>query len=721
MIEIEFCANGVPPSLRTHNRFVPYRLVQKEGSKPGKVPQRFTPGGLVNTDVTNPDGWVDWNTVKATISSGACARFGWAFGNNSSGVVGIDLDDCRDPESGAVDDWAMQIVHALSSFTEISPSGTGLHIWLILDGPSGLLGAAGKRAFCGPDGKHIEIFARTLWLTLTGLRPPDCDWNELRKISAVEFDQALAEFCVDKSPTRVANKLALQATSRVVPIALVTEAIRHVPSDDYDVWIRVGLALKNEYGDDGFEIWDDWSSASEKYDPTVTAEKWQSFRPAEPVQVGAATILWMARRAGFIVPRRPRWIRQLRQGPRGPIADEANIVICLELDPFLQDLLCFDQFSQRLLCLRPVTASDETSIQMQFPRAWKDSDTVDVQTYLQTHLFPLIGRERVDAAIRLFGEKCRGFHPLQDELSAYSWDGVSRVDRWLETYAGAHGLGQDIEYVRAVGRSWLVSGVARALSPGSQVDHVLVLEGPQGCGKTSALRILGGRYFSDSLPHDLSHKDARDHLRGVWIVELAELTQLKKSEMEFVKSFISRREERFRPAYGRHEVHYPRHCIFAGTTNESQHLIDLTGNRRFWSVSVKDINLEALARDREKLWAEAVALYRQGEAWHLDQSLGEKARIEADGRVMSDPWLQRVDEALNEHPLALHDELLPSQILLAIAPHEQAQTPQNARRVASLLRQLGWIAGKRTKKGQLFVRPASSSNPGEGEDPCWQL
>jgi predicted P-loop ATPase len=714
MGHIQFNPEGVPESLKQHPRFLAYALLPGKNGKLRKVPQRLDANGSTNSSAQDSSNWLAWSKVEALRESGTWQYFGWSFNGNSTGIVGLDLDGCRNPETGDIETWAIDLLQAFGSYSEISPSGCGLHIWLRIIQPSDSLSQVGKQVVTGRDQRRLEIFSTKLWMTLTGAQPAGCPWTELRSFDEGSFWHVLKDGGFDGHCSGDPPRSPSDPSINKVPVSLVVEALRYVSNDDYDSWIRVGIAINNEYGDHGFDIWSNWSSSSEKYDQGTARKKWLSFKRASRLRVGAATILWLARRAGWRPRLRSDWVRRLRRTKNGPIPDEANVLLCLELDPFLQDLVAYDSLSQRLVALRSTTPGAHGTSVDSFPRDWQDSDTVDLLAYLQTALFPRLSKERVDASIRLFGQKYRSFNPLQDYLLALTWDGKPRIGTWLEVYWGAGVDGQDMEYVRAIGQAWAVSAVARALKPGCQADHVLVFEGPQGCGKTTALRTLGGTYFTDSLPHDLSHKDASDHLRGVWIVELAELTQLKKSAMEFVKSFVSRCEERFRPAYGRHEVRYPRSCVFAGTTNESQHLIDNTGNRRFWSVSVRNVDVAALRRDRDQLWAEAVELYSQGVSWHLDASLSEKAKAEADARVMADPWLHRVAEAVDRHPLDLQDAVLPGEVLCEIASHEQAQTPQNARRVGFLLKQLGWMPGKRTKKGQLYLRPEGHIQHGGG-------
>jgi predicted P-loop ATPase len=251
--------------------------------------------------------------------------------------------------------------------------------------------------------------------------------------------------------------------------------------------------------------------------------------------------------------------------------------------------------------------------------------------------------------------------------------------------------------------------VARVFEPGCQADCAIVLEGPQGIFKSTCLRILAGdEWFSDCLPADLKHKDAKDHLRGKWIVELPELAQFKRNEIETVKAFLSRRHEQFRPSYGRHEISYPRQCVFAGSTNEEHYLVDTTGNRRFWCVKCGEIDLAGLARDRDQLWAEAVHLFRQGALWHLTGEASDTAAGQATERIAVDPWTAMVAEALRLLPL-MHADVSPGEILNSLALTTEQKHPRSAARVAVILRNLGWCKadGRHRTRGTLYNRPDS--------------
>lgn len=183
---------------------------------------------------------------------------------------------------------------------------------------------------------------------------------------------------------------------------------------------------------------------------------------------------------------------------------------------------------------------------------------------------------------------------------------------------------------------------------------MIILEGPQGVGKSTCLRILAGdEWFADEIS-DLGTKDSAQDLRGKWIVELAEVAALKRAALERMKAFISRNVDHYRPSYGRRSIDFPRQCVFAGTTNADAYLADETGNRRFWPVKVSGLQLEALARDRDQLWAEAVARFKAGEAWWLDREVEALAAEEQEQRRQGDPWEGPILEWLGRQTKAEH-------------------------------------------------------------------
>jgi Virulence-associated protein E-like domain len=227
------------------------------------------------------------------------------------------------------------------------------------------------------------------------------------------------------------------------------------------------------------------------------------------------------------------------------------------------------------------------------------------------------------------------FDPVRDYLDELVWDGVKRLDSWLVRYCKA----EDTSLNRAIGRKMLVAGVRRVREPGCKFDYIVVLEGAQGVGKSTLLKLLAGEdNFSDNEILGLYKREQQEAIQGVWIYEVAELEGLVKSEVTKVKLFASKTVDSARPAYGRSRVDRPRRCIFVATTNEDTYLRDTTGNRRFWPVRVGTIDLVAVKRDRDQLWAEAAAAEASGEGLVIGQELWGDAETQQQARMELDPW-----------------------------------------------------------------------------------
>jgi predicted P-loop ATPase len=315
-----------------------------------------------------------------------------------------------------------------------------------------------------------------------------------------------------------------------------------------------------------------------------------------------------------------------------------------------KNLVLFDEFSQRIILNRPVPRPGLKMPKTFEPRPWEDTDAIALIEHLNARGFKRVGRETVHDVI-LLEARTHGFHPVRDYLEGLQWDGVQRLDRFLLDFCGAVIEGatetqkaQHETYISAVTRAFFISGVARIMSPGCKVDATLILEGEQGSLKSSLLRALAvnDSWFSDSLPHDLASKDARQHLAGVWIVELSEIAQLRRSEVESLKNYLSCQIDRYRPPYARFDVAVPRQNIFIGTTNAEVYLHDTTGNRRFWPVKITTIRLAEARMIVDQLWAEAVDAWRKKEKWWLPDRIEKIAAAQQEGRLERDPWFEDV-------------------------------------------------------------------------------
>ena len=284
-----------------------------------------------------------------------------------------------------------------------------------------------------------------------------------------------------------------------------------------------------------------------------------------------------------------------------------NFYIILRNDKHLKGI-CFDELANA------VTVRDSSELPWDNKKSgWSDADLGALNVYLDKtyHIFSPTKLKHALHNITLE----RAFHPIKDYFAELpEWDGVKRVDTLLVDYLGA----EDNSYTRAVTRKTLVAAVSRLYEPGIKFDTVLVLSGPQGVGKSMFFARLGKEWFSDSLTiSDMRDKTGAEKLQGFWIMEIGEMNGIKKVEVETVKSFASRQDDKYRQAYGTVVENHPRQCVICGTSNSNHFLRDVTGNRRFWPVQVTgesdkhpwDFNKELV----DQFWAEALVLYNQGE------------------------------------------------------------------------------------------------------------
>jgi predicted P-loop ATPase len=234
--------------------------------------------------------------------------------------------------------------------------------------------------------------------------------------------------------------------------------------------------------------------------------------------------------------------------------------------------------------------------------------------------------------------------------------------------------------------------VARILSPGVKADTCLILEGPQGIKKSTALRVLGEPWFTDQIP-ELGSKDAAIQIHGVWIVEIAELESMARTEVGRVKAFMSCQSDRFRPPYAARPIDSPRQCVFAGSVNHADYLRDDTGNRRFWPVECKAavIDIDGLAATKDQLWAEAVYLHFEGKAWWLDTvELTKEAEAEQSARYEGDPW----DELILKWAEGRESISVAEVLMNCLEKRKDLWTQMDKNRVARCLRVNGWARFK---------------------------
>lgn len=277
-------------------------------------------------------------------------------------------------------------------------------------------------------------------------------------------------------------------------------------------------------------------------------------------------------------------------------------------------------------------------------RPLEDCDLVDVRLILENNQFePTVG-DILPAVMRHARENA--FHPVRDYLRSLKWDGTRRLDHWLNLCLGA----PDTPFVRAVGRKTLIAAVARAFEPGCKVDTVLVLEGPQGIKKSTAIGVLFGEdCTAESVNIFDQHNKMVMAMMGAWCVELAEFVAILNRDRNVVKGLLSMRSDRVVLPYAKMASDHPRQCIFFGTINPGElgYLTDSTGNRRYWPVEVTRTDLELIQARRDQIWAEAYKAYRDSEAWWFTSEEEEGlAQAEVAKREEYDVWQEILADKL---------------------------------------------------------------------------
>ena len=323
------------------------------------------------------------------------------------------------------------------------------------------------------------------------------------------------------------------------------------------------------------------------------------------------------------------WEQQLTRDKAGLIQNtRANLLLILTCDPALKGIR-FNQLTGQIYGF-------DLPWKKEHP-AWRNIDTAQLVAYVDSHYGEFTARNHDWALDKIADD--RAYHPIRDYLNALpEWDEIPRVDSLFIDYLGA----EDNDYTRAVTRKTLVAAVARVKWPGIKFDNIPVLNGSQGIGKSMLISHLGRDWYSDSLSiSDMKDKTAAEKLQGYWLLELSEMAGIRKMDVETVKSFASRTDDKYRPSYGRVVENHPRQCIIIGTTNnDGGFLRDVTGNRRFWPIRVTGQSpkrpWDLTPDDVAQVWAEALKLYDAGEDLYLTGTIASMAVDEQRDALESD-------------------------------------------------------------------------------------
>lgn len=711
----------LPAAMRERQQWLVWRFEQYAGDKkPRKVPYYVTGGKRQGKQGSEADrsALARFEDALQVVRARRADGIGFAF-LPGDGLVGIDIDGAIDAD-GVVSERCQKIIEACASYTELSPSGRGVHIIVAGETPTFKDNKIGLEVFCGRQfftctgqrwaGTPAEVAPlqdttlRRLRATVKGAKAPD---SAAPGAPAPAADKGVQRYCLAALESAVQRMRGTGEGGR--NNALNTEAfglaqLVHTGGIS-EATIRAALAdAARATGLADSEIQATLASAiaSGLQVPRLLPE-----RPAR--RAGAARAKGGAAGDDGPPPGDPpgaddepqddgEWrVSLMRSGSGGKRDCRENVFMLLHHHPALAGLVGYDEFSHRVMKLRPPPWGTPVG-------EWSVQDDYQLGLWLAMHERLLIKAEGTLAAGVAMAAYERTFHPVLDYLKGLpAWDGVPRLKHWLPECLGA----ADNDYTGLVG-TWFVMGmVQRVRNPGCQMDYMIVLEGAQGKRKSTALRTLVGNadWYADT-PIRVGDRDALLSLAGKWLYAMDEMDSFSRAEVTAVKQYISSRVDRVREPYARRMADRPRSGVFAGTVNQHEYFKDPTGARRFWPVACDgDIDIPKLASWRDQLFAEAIARLEsdveEDRRYYPTRDETERFLVpEQEKREIGDPWFERlaswVDSSLDfgDAQLVKHVKSFTSHELLTKAlgvPQDRIDGGrQMATRVGIAMHRLGW-------------------------------
>lgn len=678
-----------PRMLRSLPGWLLWRFEQHEGErKPRKVPY-YAGGGRRFGKCGTPEDCAKLVTFEAAVASAQRKGFdGVGFAPlGEFGVMCLDFDNCfRDGE-------LLPEVEAMvaGTYAEFSPSGHGVRAFVRATGH-------GNRKSATEGNEYgLELFSDKGFVTFTG--------NVLDICTMLGCEDDVSEPNADLLAVigaRFARRDIVAGEQRPTGMteAQLREAVASLPNDlHYDEWLRVGMALHHETDGAGFDIWLDWSRKSPKHSSDEYCEaKWDSFgrNVGGDVATTVRSLLMLARNSGWVEDtsadfegvqvhvdpaerQRPQYRRVPKTGEI--IVNVGNVMLALQDEAEIGMRIGFDEFRDEIMF-----SVDQGANWV----AFGDQHYVHLRLRLEQLGFGLVGRELVRDVVHAVAMGSR-FDTARLWIERLTWDGTPRVASFMTRYLGCEAN----DYTRAVSLYTWTALAGRVLKPGCKADMVPVLYGQQGAGKSRAAEAMApcAEFFTEI---SLGDKDAdlSRKMRGKLVAELAELRGLRTREIETIKAFITRTHEDWTPKFKEFNTTFPRRLVFIGTTNDEHFLADPTGNRRWLPLRVGQVDADAIKRDRDQLWAEAVRWFNDNGVMFKDAE--RLARDVHADHTMTDSWEETIRDWLNTPGF---DQVLPSArdfLRVGDVLTEALQIPAKAvkrsdeLRVAAILRVFGY-------------------------------
>lgn len=603
--------NKLIDTFKKEKIWVNYRFKQLPDGKQTKIPYDANTNRMAST--TDPETWADYeNAIQAS------ERIGIIFSPLKK-LTGIDIDHCVNKETKEIEHPDKEVIENFiqeaNTYCEISPSGTGIHLYIATTEPL-ILEANRKTPFeIYNSGRYFTVTQEPFTLNNT-------EYNkDIRELTTHEATKLLETIgypwkqivISDKSEIKISspitftdqeliqkmfnskNGINIQACYNNVTLKGVSEDDMALCSHlafwtgkNYDqmerIWLSspLGQRAKTRDREDYRKrtIEKAIKSCNEVYDPTpvATKETLKAIEKEDDIDL-------------LFTP--------TSNGGKSIVVNTENVYRIINKHSRFKGKIRFDKFKNVL------------EIDMMRAGSWKnieESDVIEIQTQISV-LFPSflkITKGMVfDAIVKV--SKDNQIDSAVDYIKALKWDGIPRLNQWLTNTYGC----EDDVYHQAVGSNWIKGLIKRIIHPGCKFDYVLVLEGEQGSKKSTSLSMLGEMENNYNWHVETSmsteNKDFFMQMQGKAIIEFSEGETLSRTEVKRMKSIITTQIDKFRPPYERVSQDFPRRCVFAMTTNESEYLKDDTGNRRWLPVKLKlkQANIEWLRDNRDSLFAEA--------------------------------------------------------------------------------------------------------------------
>ena len=592
---------SIPAELRDKKAFVNWKMKEREKGKKTKIPVDREGKSI---DVLDTNNQLDFETAKEIYET-----YGFGIGfviDPKNGLVGIDIDHCVDQE-GNISPLAQEILESCDSYAEFSPSGNGIHIWIMDSDIDGI-------HKCRNNEIGLEIYREKRYFTVTGDHIEGTSFTVMAREGVTRdlVGKYIDNESKNKNSSRKDSSIS-QDDQKIINLIRKSKqgCLFHELFD---------LGKTDKYGGDDssadmalMDILPFWTHGNHiqmerifSMSALAKRDKWLERQDYRDRTIQAALSSWDG--ISYMDPKKEIVCEELDLRCK-----DGNIVSCAENfetilteDSNLSGVLAYNIFENKIFRRKPTPWNSSLG-------EWTDTDDAQLRSYISRKYNGLRNKNILYDSITVISKK-NEYHPVREYFSSLDWDGIQRAN---SVFIDALNVKDDM-YVRIITWYWLLAAVKRIMEPGCKFDYCLVLSGPQGTGKSTVLNRLGKSWFNDSIS-TIEGKDALLQLHsGSWIIELGEMQATRKCENELIKSFISRNIDIVRMPYDKRPQKLSRSCVFAGTTNDTSPLRDNTGGRRFW-ILISDATcsdtpdrLSILTDDYiDQIWAEVYYAYQK--------------------------------------------------------------------------------------------------------------